>query len=110
MGEKFEPEVFVEFCNNTRDAWGLNVKVVVFDPRDIEFAKRVCLMSGTTPFFITVGNPSLQVHRIFRGTLARNLLERYRIVSEWVMDEPILQGAIVLPQLHVLMYGNERER
>jgi 7-carboxy-7-deazaguanine synthase len=80
---------------------GANLKVIVFDEADLEFAKCVHRRYPHVPFYLQVGND-------LSGDDVTSLLEKLSWLSERALADPELAGAIVLPQLHVLMYGNRR--
>lgn len=80
---------------------GINFKLVVFDHRDLDFARQVHAMYPDIPFYLQVGNDLANDNR-------ESLLERLDWLSTAALRDPELNRAIVLPQLHVLMYGNKR--
>jgi 7-carboxy-7-deazaguanine synthase len=78
-----------------------NLKVVVFDEADLAYAKGVHQRYPSVPFYLQVGNTV--------GVDDRDaLLAKLDLLSGKVLDDPALQDAVVLPQLHVLLYGNRR--
>jgi 7-carboxy-7-deazaguanine synthase len=78
-----------------------NLKVVVFDDADLAYAKDVHLRYPTVPFYLQVGNAV--------GADDRDaLLTKLDWLGARVLADPALQDAVVLPQLHVLLYGNRR--
>jgi 7-carboxy-7-deazaguanine synthase len=79
------------------------LKIVVADDKDYEYAYRVAHMFPLVRCFLQVCNPTPTGN----GDLAAMLLEKLRWLSEKVLDDEWF-GATVLPQLHVLMYGNKR--
>jgi 7-carboxy-7-deazaguanine synthase len=80
---------------------GINFKVVVFDEADLAFAKQVHRQYPTIPFYLQVGNDLENDDR-------DSLLQKLDWISNKALNDPDLSSAIVLPQLHVLMYGNRR--
>jgi 7-carboxy-7-deazaguanine synthase len=80
---------------------GVNFKVVVFDDADLAFARQVHSMYPDVPFYLQVGNDLENDNR-------DSLLQRLDWLSTAALGDPELNRAIVLPQLHVLMYGNKR--
>jgi 7-carboxy-7-deazaguanine synthase len=80
---------------------GINFKVVVFDRDDLAFAREVHSRYPAVPFYLQVGNDLEKDDR-------DSLLEKLEWLSTQALSDPGLRGAIVLPQLHVLMYGNRR--
>ncbi len=83
------------------DLPGINLKVVVFDEADLAFARDVHARYPEVPFYLQVGN---DLERDDRDSL----LEKLDWLSSKALNDPVLSQAIVLPQLHVLLYGNRR--
>lgn len=82
------------------------LKVVVFDEADYLYARQVHRTFPRLPFYLQVGNPSPpQVGEA--NPLA--LLERLRWLSERALADH-WHDVRVTPQLHALLYGNERGR
>jgi 7-carboxy-7-deazaguanine synthase len=80
----------------------ISLKVVVFDEDDYQFARAVNKCHPEIPFYLQVGNPSPE------GEIAPEmLLGNLRRLGERVLADG-WQNVAVLPQLHVLMYGNKR--
>ena len=120
MGEKFEPEKFGVFAEKLKGHPGVCLKVVVFEQRDLELI--VHILSKWPHLrnraFISIGNPyppepaKRDEDAPADNTYAMSgfLLERMRDIVKTVLTDERLQGVRILPQLHVLLYGNERER
>ncbi len=83
------------------DLPGINLKVVVFDEADLAFARDVHARYPEVPFYLQIGN---DLERDDRDSL----LEKLDWLSSKALNDPVLSQAIVLPQLHVLLYGNRR--
>ena len=85
------------------------MKVVVFDRRDYTYARQVARRFPRVPVYLQVGNdrpPGPEPDDRTEPDVSK-LLERY----EWLTDKVVADGwneATVLPQLHVLVYGNKR--
>ncbi len=85
------------------------MKVVVFDESDYAYAKEVGRQFPRLPVYLQVGNdnpPGPEAADKTEPNLGK-LLERY----EWLTGKVIADGwneATVLPQLHVLVWGNKR--
>jgi len=99
------------------------LKVVVFDDTDYEYAVEMhqkfpkfdfYLSGGTfSPYLQTVSNPHPADHAPASEDLAvtrKNVSNRYRYIAEKVAGDPRMRDVKVLPQLHVLAWGNERGR
>lgn len=82
-----------------------NLKVVVFDQDDFDYAADVHLKYPEVPFYLQVGNPYL-------GNNVQNhtykLLERYEHLVDMTMDDARMNDARVLPQLHTLLWSNKQ--
>jgi 7-carboxy-7-deazaguanine synthase len=80
---------------------GANLKVVVFDDADFQFARTIHARYPATPFYLQVGNE-------VGVDTTEALLAKLDWLAWRAMAEPAMADAVVLPQLHVLMYGNRR--
>lgn len=86
------------------------LKIVVFDDADYEFARLVSARYPALPIYLQVGNPAPLAST--GGSLPEeakldDLLARLR----WLVDKVVADrwfAATVLPQLHVLAWGNKR--
>ncbi|MGZ3666971.1 MAG: 7-carboxy-7-deazaguanine synthase QueE [Ktedonobacterales bacterium] len=78
-----------------------NLKVVVFDDDDFAYAREIHLRYPDIPFYMQVGNAVGQDD-------APALLAKLDWLGQKVLADAAMQSAIVLPQLHVLLYGNRR--
>lgn len=79
----------------------VSAKIVVFDEKDLDYAEEVCQRFPEWPLFLQVGN------NVGQDDLA-SLVARLEWLVNQVIKRPTLTSAIVLPQLHVLMWGNQR--
>ncbi len=77
------------------------LKVVVFDADDYAYAQEVHRRHPTVPLCLQVGN------RV-GGDDASTLLERLRWLADRALSDGGMQDVRVLPQLHVLLWGNRR--
>lgn len=78
-----------------------DLKVVVFDARDYEYAADVHRRFPGVPLTLQVGNDVGQAG-------AADLLDRLRELAARALADPRLADVRVLPQLHVLLWGNRR--
>lgn len=78
-----------------------NLKVVIFDDTDFAFARSIHGRFPDVPFYLQVGNDVGE-----DGTEA--LLRKLDWLSRRTLADPKMGEAVVLPQLHVLLYGNRR--
>lgn len=81
----------------------LNLKVVIFDEDDFEFAKMIHHRYPSIPFYLQVGNPYLD-EEVDNHT--SKLLQRYEQLVERVMTSSDMNNVYVLPQLHSLLWSN----
>ncbi|MCJ1786669.1 7-carboxy-7-deazaguanine synthase QueE [Staphylococcus warneri] len=81
----------------------LNLKVVIFDEDDFEFAKMIHHRYPSIPFYLQVGNPYLD-EEVDNHT--SKLLQRYEQLVERVMTSSDMNNVYVLPQLHTLLWSN----
>ena len=77
----------------------LNLKVVIFDDDDYEFAKMIHHRYPNIPFYLQVGNPYLD-DDVDNHT--EKLLSRYEALVDRVMASNDMNQVYVLPQLHTL--------
>ncbi len=79
------------------------LKIVCFDEADVRWAKRRTAPWRGLPVFLSAGTPVPAPHDL-RSAVAT----RYRWLCERVAGDPELAGARVLPQLHVIAWGDAR--
>lgn len=83
-----------------------SLKVVVFDEKDLAYAKKVHKRYPAVDFFVQVGNDDLETADDTQ--LFTHLLERYEWLIDQVMADHELKNVRVLPQLHTYLWGNKR--
>ncbi len=129
MGEKFEPDKFEVFIQKVGAHSGFSVKVPVFDQRDLELAVEIMQKWPTTrnKMFLSIGNyyppkpaergpkqmPMYALDSAYDDEnidLTQLCLDAYRRVLEEVMQDPRLAHVRILPQMHVLLWGNQLGR
>jgi len=124
MGEKFEEDKFRAFLTKVRGRTHMALKVVAFSMQDIEHALYLggigqelqAIPRGMR--FLSVGNPyppkvdeNLEVHaNVPRDQLALHLLQQYRILLDDFLIDPRITDWKLLPQTHVLLWGNAQEK
>jgi 7-carboxy-7-deazaguanine synthase len=140
MGEKFEEAKYRRFLERLNGVRPLCVKVVIFSEQDIEFALGIEQITrdemqqwayetrlGVT-FYLSLGNPyppvlddeynvhehpnqpKVEINGDTYPDLSTYLLHQYKRLSEEVLGDPRMKSWRFLPQLHVLVYGNEAGR
>jgi 7-carboxy-7-deazaguanine synthase len=83
----------------------INLKIVIFDDADYEYARYVAKRYPALPIFLQAGNhtpPQTSSQIDIAGILAR---------MDWLIQRTIADRwyeATVLPQLHTLLWGNKR--
>lgn len=118
MGERFEQDKCDKFINEMSDHIGLNMKVVIFDQRDLEFAsmlyERYCLNGPIEEdqFYLSLGNPyppgSEAAADGANYPIQKKLLDRYETLLEDIIHDKLLCNVKFLPQWHVLLWGNKQ--
>ncbi|EKH7762604.1 7-carboxy-7-deazaguanine synthase QueE [Staphylococcus pseudintermedius] len=83
----------------------INLKVVVFDDTDYDFAKMIHQRYPDIPFYLQVGNPYLEEH-VEQHTA--KLLDRYEQLIDRVTADAEMNEVFVLPQLHTLIWSNQK--
>lgn len=122
MGERFDLEIFESFINSCalRESYlrgpKINIKVVVFGPEDLEFAKTIygwCLGSWFDPahFYLSQGNSNPPGH-LYSDThvalLCDMLRTKYLTLFNMIKNDPDLCNLKFLPQWHVWLWGNRQ--
>jgi 7-carboxy-7-deazaguanine synthase len=82
-------------------------KVVVFDDADYGYAREVAARYPGVPMYLQVGNDEPPGPGVEPEPDVGRLLGRY----EWLVEKVLADGwneVTVLPQLHVLLWGNKR--
>lgn len=77
------------------------LKIVCFEEADVRFARRVFARWPQVPAFLSAGTPVPAP-----GDVRAAVAERYRWLCERVATDPELGRARVLPQLHVVAWGD----
>jgi len=84
-------------------AKNVTLKVVIFDDADYAYAKNLHKNYPLIPMFLSVGNPDV------KGDVSEfKLLRLYGELVDRIMWDPEMRNVRVLPQLHVLLWGNKR--
>lgn len=124
MGEEFDPYQFKEFMLELGNHPDLSIKVVIFGEEDLEFTK-VLLQDYSQhkeKFFLSIGNifppapakrgtdgdEELDNEEISRQNFIDIVLTRYKWIIKQVMEMPELASCRILPQLHTLLWGNDK--
>jgi 7-carboxy-7-deazaguanine synthase len=81
---------------------GLALKVVVFDGADLDWARTVHASHPRVPFYLSAGT---DIAEAAHADVVAGVAARYGWLCEQVAAEPDLSDAVVLPQLHVIAWG-----
>ncbi|MFC4735382.1 7-carboxy-7-deazaguanine synthase QueE [Bacillus daqingensis] len=84
-----------------------SLKVVIFDEADFVYAKSIHTRYPDVAFYLQTGNDETG-EEADTSNLASHLLNRYEKLVDWTMADKTMNNARVLPQLHTLVWGNQR--
>ena len=93
---------FVSFMTEAARHPRVTLKVVVFDADDLDWARAVHGKYPAAPFYLSAGTD-----QDGGGDPLPALSARYAWLCEAVTRDPDLRYAVVLPQLHVVAWGNQ---
>lgn len=116
MGEHCDIAALDRFMSYVMSAHptAVNIKIVVFDQRDLEFAKMLYERYGQTgvPFYLSLGNPHPpgQDSDVSFTEHMYVLLGSYKRLFEDIKQDSILSQMRFLPQWHVFVWSNDRGR
>lgn len=82
----------------------MTFKIPVFDDADLAFAKMIQKRYQPDVLYLSAGNPEPHAN----GNIVEHQLDRLRQLWETVAADPEWQSVRVLPQLHTLLYDNQR--
>jgi len=134
MGVEFEHDKYFTCLDKFKNHPGLNIKIPIFDRKDLDFAVNIWDESGSwighrDIFYLSLGNPwppssGLNPDHIDEPVYAKKnavltddehialaLIDRYKEVYKMINEHPnhtTLAMYRFLPQLHVLLWGNAR--
>lgn len=116
MGENTDIKKLDEFMAEMNGHDGLNFKIVVFDQRDLEFAKMLFERYGDDVlcFYLSLGNPYppgyMEAHAPQHTEYVMTQIGRYKVLFEDIQCDPILSQMKFLPQWHTFLWGNDKGR
>lgn len=96
----------IEQLNDRVIHGNVSLKVVIFDEKDLNYAKKIHTMYSSVPFYLSVGNEDLTMENDVQ--LAQKLLQKLDWLVGKVINDPEFNDARVLPQLHALLWGNKK--
>ncbi|WP_431769890.1 7-carboxy-7-deazaguanine synthase QueE [Streptococcus gallolyticus] len=82
----------------------ITFKIPVFDDADLAFAKMIQKRYQPDVLYLSAGNPEPHAN----GNIVEHQLDRLRQLWDTVAADPEWQSVRVLPQLHTLLYDNQR--
>lgn len=80
------------------------VKIVIFDEADLDFAATISDRYALKTLYLSLGNPDPAEE----GTIAPRMLSDLKTLWERVAGDARFNHARVLPQLHALVFANDR--
>ena len=80
------------------------VKIVIFDEADLDFAAAISERYALKTLYLSLGNPDPAEE----GTIAPRMLSGLKTLWERVATDERFNHARVLPQLHALVFANDR--
>ncbi|MGL5079715.1 MAG: 7-carboxy-7-deazaguanine synthase QueE [Waterburya sp.] len=89
------------FARSLQSTNKMNMKVVVFDEEDLNYAKEISKRYPEFPLYLSVGNE-------VGSSGVDDLLDKLGWLVEKCKSIDSLKRAIILPQLHVLLWGNSK--
>lgn len=118
MGENTDLKQLDDFISSVASSHGLKntyMKIVLFDARDVEFARmlfeRYCVEKKLPlQMYLSLGNPyppGFDKNITFE-TLTRELINNYKVLFEQIKNDTYLSKVRFLPQWHVFVWGNEK--
>ena len=94
----------LDFIVSQLDPDKLTFKVPVFDDADLAFAKMIQKRYQPDVMFLSAGNPEPKAE----GNIVQHQLDRLKELWETIAADDSWGNVRVLPQLHTLLYDNER--
>jgi len=86
----------------------VNLKIVIFNHRDIEYAETIHMMHPDVPMTLQVGNPNVDSKQDNHPDDILSLLVSYHGLIERIATMDTMNDVRILPQMHTLLYGNRR--
>jgi 7-carboxy-7-deazaguanine synthase len=96
-----------EACIAAGEGATMAIKWTIFDEQDYQFAKSVASNFPQFPIYLQVGNPTYAEEKADFPDLKGELMARYRWLVELAAQDRWFDPTI-LPQLHVLAWGEDR--
>ncbi len=90
-------------CIKAAGSADTSLKIVIFNQADYAYAKNVSTHHPKTPIFLQVGNDDIDTTKPVNKAA---LHQKMRDLINWVNQDKWYK-VVILPQLHVLLWGNE---
>ncbi|MBM3604512.1 MAG: 7-carboxy-7-deazaguanine synthase QueE [Alphaproteobacteria bacterium] len=103
-GERPDWKAFADAIAAGQEAGQVVLKIVIFDDRDYAWAREVAEMHPQLPLFLQPGNPEVDPDR---PVAAQDVADRLLWLVEKITADRWFAPR-VLPQLHVILWGNRR--
>lgn len=94
----------LDFIVSQLDKDQVTFKIPVFDEADLAFAKAIQKRYQPDVLYLSAGNPEPNAS----GNIVEHQLVRLKQLWDSVAKDPDWQSVCVLPQLHTLLYDNQR--
>lgn len=99
MMNRLDPAVLQKYYARLRAR--MTMKIVCFDEDDLDFAERLHRFMPEIPMYLSAGTDISHVSPV------EAVVQGYRWLAEAVVQRPKLANCTILPQLHVLIWGQE---
>jgi 7-carboxy-7-deazaguanine synthase len=99
MADRLDPAILQKYFARLRARMVL--KIVCFDDADLDFAERIHRFLPDVQMYLSAGTD------ISAALPAVAVIKRYHWLAEAVIKRPRLANCTALPQLHVLVWGQE---
>lgn len=86
----------------------INLKVVIFNQADLDFAETLKLRYPRVPFYLSVGTPLDDGNPKKKTGVSDQVIKNYRWLASEFLLRTTLWGSIISPQMHVLLYGHDK--
>lgn len=101
-----ELDDLAEFIRQFKGNENFELKIVVFDHADLRYAIDIREYYRKIPMTFQVGT-DIEVHK---DQYTDELIKHYRELVHLCQEKPELRNIRILPQIHTLLYGDERGR
>jgi len=103
---EFDENKFWSMMNKLKDHTNKSIKIVVFSEEDFEFAALMHQHYPNVPFYLQPGNEKQSLEN--ENEYIQYARKRYLWLIDKTMKRTEFNDAIILPQLHTFVWGNQR--